>query len=453
MGIDAVVNPEGSLEILSQREVYELVDTRNLSLYETFRRCCLAVLNCGNDEDDTRAVLETHSAFNVRLVQKERGVAIEIFNAPLEAFVDGKMVRGIREHLFAVLRDVLYVHNEIERSSRFNLTTSAGITDAVFNILRNADILRAGPGSRLVVCWGGHSIGSEEYDYTKKVGYELGLRGLNVCTGCGPGAMKGPMKGAAIGHAKQRIRDGRYIGVTEPGIIAAESPNPIVNQLVIMPDMEKRLEAFVRIGHGFVVFPGGVGTAEEILYLLGILLHPENRDLPFPLILTGPLSSESYFREFVAFIDAALGGDASRRLHVVVADPVAAAHSIHTQIDEVQEHRRRNEESYAFNWSLNLDLDLQTPFVTTHETMSSLRLNRDQPLHHLASNLRRAFSGIVSGNVKEEGMRMVEKRGPFQIHGDRTIMEPMDSLLRAFVAQQRMRLRGREYKPCYRLCG
>jgi predicted Rossmann-fold nucleotide-binding protein len=45
----------------------------------------------------------------------------------------------------------------------------------------------------------------EEYEYTKKVGYELGLRGLDVCTGCGPGAMKGPMKGATIGHAKQRI--------------------------------------------------------------------------------------------------------------------------------------------------------------------------------------------------------------------------------------------------------
>jgi len=53
--------------------------------------------------------------------------------------------------------------------------------------------------------------------------------------------MKGPMKGATIGHAKQRIEGGRYIGVTEPGIIAAEPPNPIVNQLVILPDIEKRL--------------------------------------------------------------------------------------------------------------------------------------------------------------------------------------------------------------------
>lgn len=148
--------------------------------------------------------------------------------------------------------------------------------------------------TNLVVCWGGHAIGREEYDYTKKVGYELGLRGLNVCTGCGPGAMKGPMKGATIGHAKQRIRTGRYVGITEPGIIAAESPNPIVSNLVIMPDMEKRLEAFVRTGHGMIEFPGGVGTAEEILYLLGILLHPDNAGMPLPVIMTGPKSAEPY---------------------------------------------------------------------------------------------------------------------------------------------------------------
>ena len=72
------------------------------------------------------------------------------------------------------------------------------------------------------------------------------------------------------------LTGGRYLGISEPGIIAAESPNPIVNDLVIMPDIEKRLEAFVRTGHGIIVFPGGAGTAEEILYILGILLHPDN---------------------------------------------------------------------------------------------------------------------------------------------------------------------------------
>ena len=117
----------------------------------------------------------------------------------------------------------------------------------MFEILRNARVLRANVDPNLVVCWGGHSISRDEYEYTKKVGYELGLRAFDICTGCGPGAMKGPMKGATIAHAKQRRTKNRYIGITEPGIIAAESPNPIVNNLVIMPDIEKRLEAFVRI--------------------------------------------------------------------------------------------------------------------------------------------------------------------------------------------------------------
>ena len=110
------------------------------------------------------------------------------------------------------------------------------------------------------------------------------------------------MKGATIGHAKQRISTGRYMGITEPGIIAAESPNPIVNSLVIMPDIEKRLEAFVRLGHGIVVFPGGVGTAEEILYLLGILLHPDNKHQPMPMIMTGPKSAEPYFGKLMSLL-------------------------------------------------------------------------------------------------------------------------------------------------------
>src|SRR5690606_26585833 len=165
---------------------------------------------------------------------------------------------------------------------------------------KHARILNPDIGPNLVVCWGGHSITRREYDYTKDVGYQLGLRGLDICTGCGPGAMKGPMKGAAVGHAKQRLHEARYLGLSEPGIIAAEPPNPMVSHLVVMPDIEKRLEAFLRLGHGIVVFLGGVGTAEEILYLLGVLLDPANRRLEMPVIFTGPEESVGYFRELDA---------------------------------------------------------------------------------------------------------------------------------------------------------
>ncbi len=75
----------------------------------------------------------------------------------------------------------------------------------------------------------------------------------------------------------------------------------------------------------------------------------------------------------------------------------------------------------------------------------------DQPLHLLAANLRRAFSGIVAGNVKEEGIRRIEEHGPFELRGDARIMALMDRLLESFVLQQRMRLAGHAYRPCYRL--
>jgi len=69
----------------------------------------------------------------------------------------------------------------------------------------------------------------------------------------------------------------------------------------------------------------------------------------------------------------------------------------------------------------------------------------------LAANLRRAFSGVVAGNVKDEGIRAIEQHGHFEIHGDAAIMGPMDALLASFVAQHRMKLAGKQYTPCYRV--
>ena len=82
---------------------------------------------------------------------------------------------------------------------------------------------------------------------------------------------------------------------------------------IILPDIEKRLEAFVRLGHGIVVFPGGVGTAEEILYLLGILLDPANADQPLPVVFTGPASAADYFAQLHEFIGLTLGAAAQQR--------------------------------------------------------------------------------------------------------------------------------------------
>ncbi len=450
--VTAQIVPAGTLDVLSRNEIARLRDATAAGLHTLLRSCALAVLTSGDMHDDARRMLDRYADFDIQVLQQDRGVKLELINAPAQAFVDGRIIRGTNELLFAVVRDIVYVSTQMD-ADQFDLADSAGITHAVFDILRNARVLLARANPNLAVCWGGHSISRAEYDYTKDVGYQLGLRGMDICTGCGPGAMKGPMKGATIAHAKQRHFKNRYIGLTEPGIIAAESPNPIVNNLVILPDIEKRLEAFVRIGHGFIVFPGGVGTAEEILYLLGILLHPDNAHLPFPLVFTGPAIAAQYFEQIDKFLKLVLGGDIAKRYRIIVDDPVEVAHEMMHGIERVRQYRVAQHDAFFFNWALKIPYDFQLPFKPTHEAMAALNLHEGRDPHLLAADLRRAFSGIVAGNVKEEGLHEIDKKGPFVIDGDPQIMRALDALLRSFVAQHRMKLPGSEYVPCYRIAG
>ncbi|MFV3402496.1 MULTISPECIES: nucleotide 5'-monophosphate nucleosidase PpnN [Pseudomonas] len=449
--INASVSPKGSLETLSQREVQQLSEVGTGSLYTLFRQCALAILNTGAHVDNAKTILEAYKDFEVRIHQQDRGVRLELLNAPADAFVDGEMIASTREMLFSALRDIVYTESELA-SQRIDLESSQGLTDYVFHLLRNARTLRPGVEPKMVVCWGGHSISSEEYQYTKKVGHELGLRKLDICTGCGPGVMKGPMKGATIAHAKQRMHGSRYLGLTEPGIIAAEAPNPIVNELVILPDIEKRLEAFVRVGHGIIIFPGGAGTAEEFLYLLGILMHPDNQDLPFPVILTGPRSAEPFLQQLNAFVGATLGEAAQRHYQIIIDDPAEVARHMVEGLKAVKQFRRERNDAFHFNWLLKIAEGFQHPFDPTHENMANLALRRDLPPHELAANLRRAFSGIVAGNVKDKGIRLIEEHGPYQIRGDAAILDPLGRLLQAFVDQHRMKLPGgAAYVPCYQV--
>jgi len=446
------IYPAGMLNTLSRHEVERLHDASLGELGDLVRRCALAVLNSGNQGDDAESLLAIYNDFEIKVQQVNRGLRLELANAPGSAFVDGRIIEGIRELLSSVIRDLVYFDSEIRGSLAHDLTSSDGITNAVFELLRNARALIPQVDPDLVVCWGGHSIGRFEYDYTKECGYQLGLRRLNIITGCGPGAMKGPMKGANVAHSKQRVKSRRYVGISEPGIIAAESPNPIVSELIIMPDIEKRLEAFVRLGHGIIVFPGGVGTAEEILYLLGILLNPHNKKIPFPMILTGPKESAAYFEQIDGFIRLALGDEACSRYKIIIDDADQVAQLMNRGLNKVRKYRIKHNDAFYFNWLLKIEQELQIPFQPTHENMLSLELHRDMPLHDLAANLRRMFSGIVAGNVKPEGLKAIRERGPFEIRGEPAIMSALDALLASFVADNRMKLPGsKDYTPCYRI--
>ncbi|RPE03474.1 LOG family protein [Candidatus Pantoea deserta] len=447
------ISPLGSMDLLSQLEVDMLKRTASSDLYQLFRNCSLAVLNSGSQTDSSHELLSRFESFDINVLRRERGVKLELINPPEEAFVDGRIIRSLQANLFAVLRDILFVNGQLSIAGLEEAAPddSAHITNQVFSILRNARALHIGEYPNTVVCWGGHSINAVEYQYCRNVGTQLGLRELNICTGCGPGVMEAPMKGAAVGHAQQRYRDSRFIGLTEPSIIAAEPPNPLVNELIIMPDIEKRLEAFVRIAHGIIIFPGGVGTAEELLYLLGIMMNPQNHEQVLPLILTGPQESADYFHVLDDFIVNTLGEAARKHYKIVIDDAAEVARLMKKAMPQVKEYRRETGDAYSFNWSIRISSDLQKPFYPSHENMANLNLYTSQPAEQLAADLRRAFSGIVAGNVKEVGIREIREKGPYKLHGEPEIMRRMDELLQGFVAQHRMKLPGTAYIPCYEI--
>ncbi|ONG14942.1 LOG family protein [Escherichia coli] len=358
------ISPLGSMDMLSQLEVDMLKRTASSDLYQLFRNCSLAVLNSGSLTDNSKELLSRFENFDINVLRRERGVKLELINPPEEAFVDGRIIRALQANLFAVLRDILFVYGQIHNTVRFpnlNLDNSVHITNLVFSILRNARALHVGEAPNMVVCWGGHSINENEYLYARRVGNQLGLRELNICTGCGPGAMEAPMKGAAVGHAQQRYKDSRFIGMTEPSIMR-------------------------------------------------------------------------------------------RHYRIIIDDAAEVARQMKKSMPLVKENRRDTGDAYSFNWSMRIAPDLQMPFEPSHENMANLKLYPDQPVEVLAADLRRAFSGIVAGNVKEVGIRAIEEFGPYKINGDKEIMRRMDDLLQGFVAQHRMKLPGSAYIPCYEIC-
>ncbi|MCJ8300393.1 MAG: DUF4478 family protein, partial [Pseudomonadales bacterium] len=165
--ISADTKPLGSLNTLSPFEVAKLQEGTNTnSLYRLFRQCSLAVLNTGSTVDSTSDVLEMFKDFDIEIEQKHQGVMLKLINAPTNAFVDGEVILGIREHLFSVLRDLLYIGGQVDETSS-DLPLTENLTNSVFNILRHADAIKPKVKPNLVVCWGGHSIGRKEYDYSK----------------------------------------------------------------------------------------------------------------------------------------------------------------------------------------------------------------------------------------------------------------------------------------------
>jgi uncharacterized protein (TIGR00730 family) len=119
--------------------------------------------------------------------------------------------------------------------------------------------------------------GSEEYAQAREVGRLLAQAGFAVVTGGGPGAMEAANRGA---------RDGGGLSVGFNIELPHEQhENGYLDIELTFKHFYARKTMFVKAAEGFVIFPGGFGTLDELFESLTLI--QTGKVLDFPVVLMG----------------------------------------------------------------------------------------------------------------------------------------------------------------------
>ena len=117
--------------------------------------------------------------------------------------------------------------------------------------------------------------GSKPYDDARAVGKRFGEAGWAVVTGGGGGVMEGAKRGAQEGG-------GQSVGFNIE-LPHEQSPNPYLDIEHTFDHFYARKVCFVRPSEGFVIFPGGFGTLDELFESLTLIQTGKIKH--FPVVL------------------------------------------------------------------------------------------------------------------------------------------------------------------------
>ena len=119
--------------------------------------------------------------------------------------------------------------------------------------------------------------GSPEYDLARTTGKLFAEAGWAVVTGGGPGAMEAANRGCRDGS-------GLSIGFNIE-LPHEQGANPYLDVSLTFHHFYARKTMFVKAAEGFVVLPGGFGTADELFESLTLI--QTGKVFEFPVVLLG----------------------------------------------------------------------------------------------------------------------------------------------------------------------
>ncbi len=144
-----------------------------------------------------------------------------------------------------------------------------------------------------VTIFGGHLLksGSIYMNQARDLARMLAEHGIPVLTGGGPGIMEA----ASCGAVSVKSKVITTIGISVEGL-ENEGERACKFNVIEMDNFSARKWLLIRYSRGFAVFPGGIGTLDELMELLTLI---QTKKLPkAPIVLIGV----AYWQPFVAWM-------------------------------------------------------------------------------------------------------------------------------------------------------